>query len=200
MAFEELTETLKKNGFQVSVFETKQEASDYLDQQLDGITIGCGGSMTLKEMEILPRLAQHNTIYSHSAGSADAEKIMKQAMNADVYLMSANAISKQDGAILNIDGTGNRVSSSLYGHKKVYMVAGKNKISSDFHSALMRLKNVVAPKNAMRLQRNTPCAVKGDRCYDCDCEERICNALVVHYKKIKSMDMEIVLINEELGY
>lgn len=200
MAFEKLTEILKKNGFTVSTFETKEEASEYLDSELNGCTIGCGGSMTLQEMEILPRLAKHNTIYSHSAGASDANEIMKQAMNADVYLMSANAISEQDGAILNIDGTGNRVSSSLYGHKKVYMVAGKNKISPDFHSALMRLRNVVAPKNAMRLQRNTPCAVKGDRCYDCDSPERICNALVVHYKKVRAMDMEIILINEELGY
>lgn len=200
MAFEKLTEILKKNGFTVSTFKTKEEASEYLDSALNGCTIGCGGSMTLQEMEILPRLAKHNTIYSHSAGASDANEIMKQAMNADVYLMSANAISEQDGAILNIDGTGNRVSSSLYGHKKVYMVAGKNKISPDFHSALMRLRNVVAPKNAMRLQRNTPCAVKGDRCYDCDSPERICNALVVHYKKVRAMDMEIILINEELGY
>ncbi len=200
MAFEKLAETLKKNGFCVSTFETKEEAAAYLDHTLDGCTIGCGGSMTLKEMEVLPRLATHNEVYAHSAGAKDANQIMEQAMKADVYLMSANAISEQDGAILNIDGTGNRVSSSLYGHKKVYMVAGKNKISPDFHSALMRLRNVVAPKNAMRLQRNTPCAIKGDRCYDCDCPDRICNALVVHYKKIRSMEMELILINEELGY
>ncbi len=200
MAFETVTETLKKNGFTVSTFETKEEAAEYLDHMLDGCTIGCGGSMTLKDLEILPRLATHNTVYAHQAGAKDANEIMQQAMKAEVYLMSANAISEQDGAILNIDGMGNRVSSSLYGHKKVYMVAGKNKISPDFHSALMRLRNVVAPKNAKRLQKNTPCALKGDRCYDCDCPDRICNALVVHYKKIRSMDMEVLLIQEELGY
>ncbi len=200
MAFETLAETLKKNGFTVSIFETKEEAAEYLNRTIDDRTIGCGGSMTLQELEILPRLATHNEVFAHKAGAKDANQIMEQAMKAEVYLMSANAISEQDGAILNIDGMGNRVSSSLYGHKKVYMVAGKNKISPDFHSALMRLRNVVAPKNAQRLQRNTPCAIKGDRCYDCDCKDRICNALVVHYKKIRSMDMEVVLINEELGY
>ena len=28
---------------------------------------------------------------------------------------------------------------------------------------------------------------------------RICNALVIYYKKMRNMDMEVVIINEELG-
>ena len=95
---------------------------------------------------------------------------------------------------------GNRAASSLYGHKKVYFVAGKNKVSPDFQSALHRLRNVVAPKNAQRLGRKTPCAAKGDRCYNCNSPERICRGLVVHYRKMNSMDMEVVLIDQELGY
>ena len=119
---------------------------------------------------------------------------------ADVYLLSANAIAENTGEILNIDGTGNRVASSLFGHRKVYLVAGRNKVSPDYDSALWRLRNVVAPKNAQRLGRKTPCAAKGDRCYNCDSPERICNGLVVLYKKMRAMDMEVVLIDQELGY
>ena len=125
---------------------------------------------------------------------------MKNAAAADVYILSANAIAESTGEILSIDGTGNRVSSTLFGHGKVYFVAGRNKVSPDFDSALWRLRNVVAPKNAQRLQRKTPCAAKGDKCYNCNSPERICNALVVHYKKMRSMDMEVVLIDQELGY
>ena len=58
----------------------------------------------------------------------------------------------------------------------------------------------MAPKNAQRLGRKTPCAAKGDRCYNCDSPERICNGLVVLYKKMRAMDMEVVLIDQELGY
>ena len=122
------------------------------------------------------------------------------AAAADVYLLSANAIAENTGEILNIDGTGNRVASSLFGHRKVYLVAGRNKVSPDYDSALWRLRNVVAPKNAQRLGRKTPCAAKGDRCYNCDSPERICNGLVVLYKKMRAMDMEVVLIDQELGY
>ena len=40
-------------------------------------------------------------------------------------------IISEDGEILNIDGTGNRTASLMFGHKKVYIVAGTNKISPD---------------------------------------------------------------------
>ena len=200
MAFEELKKRLEENGYTVSVFDTGAEAADYLDREIDGKTVGIGGSMTIKEIGLSERLAAHNTLCSHWHTEGDPAEAIRQAMTTEVYLLSANAIAENTGEILNIDGTGNRVASSLFGHKKVYFVAGKNKISPDYESALLRLRNVVAPKNAQRLNRNTPCAVRADRCYDCNSPERICNALVVFYKKIRSMDAEVILINEDLGY
>lgn len=200
MAFEELKKTLEGNGYTVSVFATGAEAADYLDREIDGKTVGIGGSMTLAQMGMADRLAKHNTICSHWHAEGDPAEAIRQAMTTDVYLLSANAIAEDTGEILNIDGTGNRVSSSLFGHKKVYFVAGRNKVSVNYDHALWRLRNIVAPKNAKRLGRKTPCALYGDQCYNCDSPERICNALVVFYKKIRSMDVEVVLIDEELGY
>ena len=199
MAFEALKEKLEYNGFQVSVFATAEEAVAYLNREIDGVTVGCGGSMTLRDLDLYASLSAHNTLYYHGL-SDDPAGTMKKAMTADVYLLSANAIAENTGEILNIDGTGNRVSSTLFGHRKVYFVAGKNKVSENFDKALWRLRNVVAPKNAQRLGRKTPCAAKGDRCYNCNSPERICRGLVVHYKKIGSMDMEVVLVDQELGY
>ena len=199
MAFETLKKTLEGNGFTVSVFETGAEAAAYLNREIDGVSVGCGGSMTLRDLGLYDSLAAHNTLYYHGA-APDADAAMEKAMTAEVYLLSANAIAEDTGEILNIDGTGNRVASSLFGHRKVYFVAGRNKVSPDFDQALRRLRNVVAPKNAQRLGKKTPCAAKGDRCYNCSSPERICNALVVHYKKMRQMDMEVVLVNEDLGY
>ena len=51
-----------------------------------------------------------------------------------------------------------------------------------------------------RLGRKTPCALKGDRCYDCNSPERICNGFVIHARKLSSCDTEIVLVNEALGF
>ncbi len=199
MAFEALKKTLESNGFQVSVFATAEEAAAYLNREIDNTTVGCGGSMTLKDMGLYDSLAAHNTLYYHGA-SDNPKGTMQKAMTADVYLLSANAIAASTGEILSIDGTGNRVSSTLFGHRKVYFVAGKNKVSEDFDKALWRLRNVVAPKNAQRLGRKTPCALRGDKCYNCNSPERICRGLVVHYKKMNSMDMEVVLVDQELGY
>lgn len=200
MAFEILKKVLESNGFAVSVFATGEEAAAYLNREIDGVTVGMGGSMTLTELGLKESLGAHNVLFSHGWTPCDVQETMDLAARADVYVLSANGIAEETGEILNIDGTGNRVSSSLFGHKKVYFVAGKNKVSPNFHQALWRVRNVVAPKNAQRLCRNTPCAAKADRCYDCSSPDRICKALVVFYQKVRSMDMEVVLIDQELGY
>ncbi|MCI8302864.1 MAG: LUD domain-containing protein [Oscillospiraceae bacterium] len=200
MPFENLKKQLEANGFTVSVFASGEDAASYLNREIDGKTVGMGGSMTITGLGLKESLGSHNTLYSHGFTPGDPAEVQKLAADAEIYLLSANAIAEDTGEILNIDGTGNRAASSLYGHKKVYFVAGKNKVSPDFHSALHRLRNVVAPKNAQRLGRRTPCAAKGDRCYNCNSPERICRGLVVHYRKMNSMDMEVVLIDQELGY
>ena len=199
MNLADLKKRFEKNGFEASVFETKEEASEYLNRVIDHTTVGFGGSVGLGEMGLRESLGKHNKVYYHG-DYENAEEGMNLAKDAEIYVLTANAVAENTGEILNMDGTGNRVSSTLYGHKKVYMVVGKNKISPDFDSALYRLRNVVAPHNAQRLHRKTPCAAKADRCYNCDSPERICNALVVYYKKMYSQDMEIILINENLGY
>ena len=200
MNFDHLREKLEKNGFAVSVFATGEEAAAYLNEQIDQRTVGMGGSMTIAELGLRESLSRHNVVFSHGFTPAPPAQVQQLAAGAEIYLLSANGIAGDTGEILNIDGTGNRVSSSLYGHRKVYLLAGRNKISPNFHSALQRVRNVVAPKNAQRLGRKTPCAARGDRCYDCDSPERICRGLVVHYKKMTSMDMEVVLVGQELGY
>ena len=200
MNFDHLREKLEKNGFAVSVFATGEEAAAYLNDQIDQRTVGMGGSMTIAELGLRESLSRHNVVFSHGFTPAPPAQGQQLAAGAEIYLLSANGIAGDTGEILNIDGTGNRVSSSLYGHRKVYLLAGRNKISPNFHSALQRVRNVVAPKNAQRLGRKTPCAARGDRCYDCDSPERICRGLGVLYKKMGSMDMEVVLVDQELGY
>ena len=101
---------------------------------------------------------------------------------------------------VNIDGNCNRVAASMFGPKRVYYVVGINKIAPDFEKALWRARNVAAPKNAQRLGKKTPCAVKADRCYDCKSPERICRGLSVLWRKPTGFEQaEVVLIGEELG-
>lgn len=193
-------EALTARGFSVSCFATAKEASDYLNKAIDQTTVGFGGSMTLKEMGLFESLSSHNEVAFHwASGNLSAEEARKKASEAEVYLLSLNALA-ESGELVNIDGACNRVASSVYGHKRVYFVVGKNKLTPDLESAIHRARNVAAPKNAKRLGRKTPCAINADRCYDCRSPERICRNLSVLYAPSMGVTMEIVLINEELGY
>ena len=197
--YEKLTKALQEHGFIVSRFATAQEAAIYINNKLDGVTVGIGGSVTVQEMGLYDLLFPHNEVFWHWAEGA-APDTQAKAAQAEVYITSANGLA-ETGEIVNIDGGGNRVSSTLYGHKAVYFVVGANKIAPDFDSALWRARNIAAPKNAQRLGRKTPCAVKGDRCYDCKSPERICGACVTLWKKPKTIPhAEVILIDEELGY
>ena len=74
-----------------------------------------------------------------------------------------------------------------------------NKLVKDVEAGIERIHAIAAPQNAARKKKRTPCAAKGDRCYDCTSPERICNALTIHYKKMSYRPMELVLIEECLG-
>ena len=188
-----MIETLKNKGYTVSSFAIAAQAADYLNSVIDGVSVGIGGSMTVDQMGVYDRLQSHNTVHWHWKGGDPAK-----AAVADVYLSSVNALS-ETGEIINIDGIGNRVASIFYGHKKVYLIVGRNKIAPDFESALHRASNIAAPLNAKRLNKATPC-VKGGRCFDCRSAERICRELAVLWQCPMKADVEIVLIDEPLGY
>lgn len=196
-----LKSNLISKGYSFSFFENAVEAAAYLDSQIDGKTIGAGGSVTLEQLGIYEKLSSHNTFFWQQRTPVDKTNAEMRVlcMNTQIYLTSANGIS-MSGEIVNIDGTCNRVSSMLYGHEKVYFIIGRNKIADDLESAIYRSRNIAAPLNAQRLKRNTPCAVNADKCYDCSSPDRICNAFSVLWKKPGCCEYEVILINEDLGY
>ena len=195
-------ENLKKRGFTVSYFDTAAQAADYLDRSIDSQSVGVGGSVTLRDMGVYEKLAAHNEVFWqwYAPEGTSQEETYRKAERADVYLSSVNAIA-ETGEILNIDGTGNRVAATLYGHKKLSLVTSINKIAADYDAALWRARNIASPKNAQRLQKKTPCALRGDKCYDCSSPDRICRGLVVLWEPVKGIgETEVVLIGETLGY
>ena len=196
-------ENSEKKGFKVSVFSDAKEASDYLNKEINNTSVAFGGSMTLAEMGLFDTLKTHNEIWYHSNAELiekyGREEIFKRAMGADVYISSVNGMSS-DGVLINIDGNGNRIASTAFGHKKVYYVVGKNKIEDTFEKAMWRARNIAAPKNAQRLSRKTPCAIKGDKCYNCSSPERICRGILITETPMSAQETEILLVNENLGY
>ncbi len=195
MDLEKTIKNLEERGFKVSHFASGAEAAAYVAGQIRGCTVGFGGSRTLEALGLYETLAENNTVYWH--WKTDPSEARLNAMTSDVYLSSANAIS-EDGEILNIDGTGNRLAGTLFGHKKVFIVSGTNKVCPDFESALYRARNVAAVKNCARFGTKTPCQTDG-KCHDCRSPQRICHALTVLWAPMGGMETEVVLIDEELG-
>lgn len=189
-----LENNLTKHGFIVKFFETPEEANDYLCSTIKNETIGIGGSQTIKQMGLHEKLAENNTVYWHWE---DAE--LEKAATANIYMSSVNGLS-MNGEIINIDGTANRISSIFYGHKKVYLILGVNKIAENYEAALDRAKNIAAVNNAKRLNRDTPC-VKLGKCVDCLSKDRICCGLsVLLHKPYGISEYEVIIINKELGF
>ena len=194
--FDTVKKNLEDRGYAVEVFASGVEAAAYLDGAVDGKSVGFGGSMTLDQLGLYDALGKHNTVVWH--WKQDAGPARREGMFTDVYLSSANGLA-ETGEIINIDGNGNRAAATLFGHEKVYLVIGRNKLAPTYEEALWRARNIASPKNAQRLGKKTPCAVKGDRCYDCKSPDRICRGLVTLWGPMMGMETEILLVDEDLG-
>ena len=186
---------LKLRGFQVSFFASAEDAVDYLSGQIRGTSVGIGGSKTVDQIGLYDKLCENNKVFWHWKNSASDTRAKANA--ADIYISGANAIS-ENGEILNIDGMGNRLAGQIWGHKKVYIISGTNKICPDFESALYRARNTAAVENCKRFAGSQPCQADG-KCHDCRSQNRICRALLVLWAPMMGMETEIILIDQELG-
>lgn len=201
MDFTVIKQNLEALGYTVSCFDNSQDAAHYLENTIKDKSVGFGGTITAQEMGLYEILNKNNDVYWHwySPKDLSAHDSLKAAAHTEIYISSANGVA-ETGEIVNIDGTCNRLSSTLYGHEKVYLLIGKNKIVSDYDKALYRARNIASPLNARRLNKNTPCAKGELRCHNCKSPDRICKALTVFWEKPNGCDYEIILINEDLGY
>lgn len=201
MEFTKLRNSLERLGYTVSEFNDAEEATKHLASQVSNKTIGIGGSVTVEEMNLYDALVSHNDVYWHMRlpENMSAMEARKRANLSDFYISSVNGIA-ETGEIINIDNTGNRVSAISFGHDKVYLIIGENKIASSYEEALDRARNIAAPLNAKRLGIKTPCAIKGDKCYDCKSPQRICRNFSILWEKPTGSEYEVILIHEKLGY
>lgn len=191
--------SLIANGFKAEIFESSEEVKRAILDEVDkNESIAFGGSTTLNDLGLYEEFKNRgNEIYWHWKAD-DKKAALLKAMETDVYMTSSNAITL-DGKLVNMDGTGNRVSAMIFGHKKVYIIAGRNKITKDYNEAIDRIKNVAAPLNAKRLNTNTPCRFTG-KCNDCNSIDRMCKAEVVLHKCPNGTEIFVYLVNEDLGY
>lgn len=212
---QKLFKNLEKNKIQPLFAETKEDAVKLVkDMLFDGCVITWGGSMSVIECGIDKLLRDEKYCFMDRGRAGitpeEQQECFKASIGADFFFCSANAITEK-GEIVNVDGLANRISSIAFGPKKVVMIVGVNKIVYDLKEAFLRVKKIAAPKNCVRLNKNTPCAKLGhcvslvnndnpDFADGCNSDDRICCDYMVSAMQRQSNRLTVILVDENLGY
>ena len=164
----------------------------------EGSTVTMGGAMSAHEIGLVAALKAGSYHFIDRDEMPDKRAAMLAAYDADWFLASANAITR-DGILVNIDGNSNRVSAIAQGPRKVLLIVGMNKVCGDVDGAMKRARNVAAPINAQRFGLSTPCARTG-ACMDCKSPDTICcQFLITRYSRHKDR-IHVILVNDSLGF
>lgn len=199
---ETIIKNMEQRNMSACYAATKQEATQKVCSLIeDNASISWGGSMTLLEIGLFEQLSTNPSykLFDRSTVLPDQiEDIYRAAFSCDYYIMSSNAVTL-DGKLINIDGTGNRTAALIYGPKNVIIVAGMNKVATNEHEALSRVKNIASPLNALRMNKDTPCTKTG-MCHDCLTPDCICmQTVITRNSRIKDR-IKVILVGETLGY
>ncbi|MBB4042286.1 lactate utilization protein [Bacteroides reticulotermitis] len=198
-----LIKALLRNRIKTTLLKDKEQLIDFLKEQIpvDSV-VGVGDSVTLEETGVyhLLRTGQYRLLdkYRENLSKEEKRKLYLDNFNADFFISSVNAIS-MDGKLFNMDGNGTRVAPIIYGPRKVFLIAGVNKIVADHDAAIERIRNIAAPLDNVRLQKKNPC-IKAGTCVDCKSKTKICNYLSVIQGQFDDERIELILLDGSYGY
>ncbi|MCT7583230.1 lactate utilization protein [Aliarcobacter butzleri] len=197
----EFLAVLKSCGYDAYFVKDKAEALSLAKSYIKpNMSVGLGGSESVKEIGLLDFLLENKEITLHNqyeAGISMEENIKrrKQGIISDIFVTSTNAITK-DGKLVNADGSGNRVAALSYGPTNVLLIVGINKIVDSLEDGFKRVMEVAATKNIDRMNKKAISFGKEPK-YNLDNIAR-------KFSWIKADDEKgriiIILVDEELGY
>ncbi len=202
----DLKEALEDNNFEVFIADSGTHARDIVLKQIlpksRPKSISWGGSMTFMATGLYEALKDHTglkiiDVFDKSIPDEKKLEQRREGLLVDLFFSGTNAVTEA-GQLVNLDMYGNRVAAITFGPKQVVICMGRNKIVPDLEEAMFRIRDYVAPANAMRLDKKTPC-VKDSRCQDCNSPDRICNTWTITEKSFPKGRVKVVLINEDLG-
>ena len=195
----ELEKNCRLRGMDVFFAATREEARQHILEQVQNTTVGIGGSKTIEALGLYDELLKNNEVHWHWKDGASPE-VFRAAEQAEVYLSSANGIA-ETGEIVNIDGRGNRLAALTYAEgKRLFIIAGVNKIRPDLASAIERSRKIAAPLNIPKIPGVRPCNTTF-QCFDCRSRDRGCCVMqIIMFKPMGCKNLEVVIIDEELGF
>jgi L-lactate utilization protein LutB len=195
---EKVIEELKKRNVEGFYFETKEAAlKKVLEMIPKDKMVSCGGSATIHEigLKVALKAEGYNFLDPDDAqGTGAKDEVAHQALGADYYLMSSNAIAVT-GELVNIDGYGNRVASLIFGPKNVIVVAGINKVEPDLEAAILRAKKYAAPMIMLKFKKDYPSFDALSKAAEGACSHLVITSMSTNKDRIK-----VILIGESLGF
>ncbi|MGD9569362.1 MAG: lactate utilization protein [Sedimentibacter sp.] len=199
---ETIIKNLQKRNMEGYYVETREEAIEKVMSMIkQDDVVSWGGSYTIDELGIKKLLEekQISVIDRDKAKSPEERvKLMKQALTADVFLTSTNAIT-MNGELMNVDGNGNRLAAYNFGPDSVIVVAGINKIVPELSVALGKIRSDATVPNTFRTNSQAPCHFTG-KCSECTSKETLCcQILVTRYCKPQNR-IKVILVGEYLGF
>lgn len=151
-------EALTKNGFDVHVFDTKEEAKQaVLDMVPKGSEVFTGTSVTLDDTGLAEALNGNDYVSLRNKmnalyGQEDKKKDMKRMVAApDVMVNSVHAITR-DGKLMIASNTGSQLPNDAYGADKVIFVVGAQKLVTDVADGIKRIEEHSVPLEDVRAQ------------------------------------------------
>ena len=199
MDLEKLRKNLNARRIDFYLAESREDAVDHILRQVKDTSVGFGGSKTVETLGLYEALAENNQVHWHWKDGA-LEEVYRAAAEAPVYVSGVNAVS-ETGELVNVDGRGNRVAAQSYAvGKRVFLFAGSNKVCPDLTAAMERARTVAAPINLQRFAGKRPCTGT-QQCFDCRSPDRGCCIMeIMMFKPMGCDKVELILLDESLGY
>jgi hypothetical protein len=184
-----LIENWEKKNIAGIYCDNKQAAVDKILEVIPRlVSVGFSGSQTLEQINIIRELEiRGNKIinpYLPNLTKEESLEIRRQAVQADYYLASANAVSL-NGELVFLSAYGNRTSGISYA-KNVIVVCGINKFTPDLESAIKRAREYATPLNYKRLNWDWSRVM-------------ICQTLVIE-AEVAPDRLRVILVGESLGF
>lgn len=213
---ERTIKALEKNNMEALFIPSMDELLPTVRSLLKaGEKVAVGGSMSLSETGVLDllRSGKYTFIDRHKEGlsPSEVEQVLLDSFSVNSYLASVNAVTEH-GELYCVDGNSNRVAAMLYGPKQVILIVSWDKIVPDLRSAVLRVKHIAAPANAVRLNCDTHCTTNG-KCINPTvsddnlmalhagaCEHTICSNYVVFSRQKLPKRIKVLLVGDSFGY
>jgi len=183
---EQTVNNLQKNGFEVLVVDTNQEALEKVEELIpDDNEVLTMPSASLEQLSDNYKNLHAKIIKMEIVGKDLEKKRVESAPH--IALGSVSAIT-EDGELVVASSTGSQIPAYAYGANKVIYVVGSQKIIPDLAQAYRRIYEYILPLETERLKKTN------------NQHQSAVNKILIMNREPEAGRSLIILVRQELGF